>query len=105
MTEQTNKDVNDFHAIMLLTWSVDPKALAIPWAPKNNSQPLKKSYMMPKSRDGLKTYLESLWMPEDKSPYLVRRHLRVTRQLYSLQRPVEDSCQFPCELAPRQDSG
>jgi hypothetical protein len=69
-SNQTKQVCNSFQAILEIIWKLDQKGVVLGWDPRSKVDPLTSGKNLPKSRAGLRTYVEKVWCSVDKTPYV-----------------------------------
>jgi hypothetical protein len=69
-SDQTKQVCNSFQAVLEIIWKLDRKSVVLGWDPQSNVDPLTAGKNLPKSREGLRTYVDKVWCSVDKSPYV-----------------------------------
>jgi hypothetical protein len=69
-SDQTKQVCNSFQAILKIIWKLDRKGFVLGWDPQSKVDPLTAGKNLPKSREGLRTYVDKVWCSVDKSPYV-----------------------------------
>jgi hypothetical protein len=69
-SDQTKQLCNNFASIMEIMWQLDRTCTVVGWDPQSRVDPLTAGNNLPKSRDGMRTYVDRVWCQVDKSPYI-----------------------------------
>jgi hypothetical protein len=56
-SDQTKQVCNSFQAVLEIIWKLDRKGVILGWDPQSKVDPLTAGKNLPKSREGLRTYI------------------------------------------------
>jgi hypothetical protein len=77
-SDQTKQVCNSFQAVLEVIWKLDRKGVVLRWDPQSKVDPLTAGKNLPKSQEGLRTYVDKVWCSVDKSPYV---HLKIAHNV------------------------